>query len=574
VSSGAELSSVTTDEFDRETIGSITTESDSRNAKLNTKLPVIEEKPAEIEIPKPVPVETVSTPPPAENHHKYKSINVKCNPKNSGENELAALVKRLTGNDFKNTTTSHPSKHSNWVPMSKSSDDNGTSSEPVSDPSEPIKPNEPQAPPVQQAPVSFKNTAPVLAEEPVVISPPEIPPPVVIATPPIPTVAPVATPVDVPNTVPPAAPVTAPVAQPTPVVESKPPVVTNIPQNDSFQKTLETKTKPGGFRSVRRPIVRKVSDVSMTSESESESLNRPPRPSLPVPRNYRDIVMSKLAQRNAAKLHPNYDQNKGPEMEHRPEEVLSDGNQNTSDDAESIPISYRVEQENKKFEELSQAPLETVTEDADAMEIEVEPVQLAPVNETEEISEVSEVPHEELKKNLSNHQKVPTKARKPLVRKVSANIQQIPEEKSEMSGSGSDPLPVESPSTNQKENVPDVPEKKKRRNKKSKPKEEVPSVPELSPEEKELQMKREYDEFVRKQKEAEQIVKDEKARKKRLKKSKRIEPVKVTNIFDAMADPDQVSSQSSLNNMTAEEKRRMKRQSMYTVKLLNREGMG
>lgn len=586
VSSGAELSSVTTDEFDRETIGSITTESDSRNVK-KLKLPLIEEKAVEIsKIPNEVSCVKVSSVEPAstDTPQQYRSINVKCNapPKKSASNELADLVKRLTGNDFTNTTTTHPSRQNtsrpNWVAESKSSDDPGTSDEPVSDPSETKEvPNDPSPPkPILtfQDPVN-EISQPAEPAEPMIIPTPMM----LVHTAPVIVLVPA---------------VTSPVCDDIPG-----PSLRNITQSNSFQKSLEeTKSKPTGFRPVRRPVIRNVSDVSMTSESESESLNRPPRSSLPIPRNYRDIVMSKLAQRNSGgKPIPT-------DVEHRPEEVLSDGNQNTSDDAESIPISYRVEQENRKrkilerqtdldrqtdFEktetpDLSTSPLETVTEHdtgpSTITEKSLTPLIASPniitSIETEEISEVSEVPHEELKKNLSNHQKVPTKARKPLVRKVSANIQpNIPEEKSESSTCSSNNElgnVNENPTAQQKENVPDVPEKKKRRNKKSRSKEDLsnPTL-ELTQEEKELQMKREYDEFVKKQKEAEKSIKDEKARKKKLKKSKKIEPVRVTNIFDSMADPDQISSGSSLNDMTIEERRRMSRKNQYTVRLINRE---
>ena len=117
------------------------------------------------------------------------------------------------------------------------------------------------------------------------------------------------------------------------------------------------------------------------------------------------------------------------------------------------------------------------------------------------------------------------KARKPLTRKVSQNIQQIPEEKNDndegpksTSDSGR-----KTPETTQEilepPEVSKIPEKKKRKKKKVKESAETQEV-----EKPDLQA--EYEEFAKKQKEKETQIKEQ---KKKVKKSssKKIEEVKV-----------------------------------------------
>ena len=558
-SSGAELNSCTTDEFDGETIGSVTTDTDqSKNVKKPVILQVIEEKP------------TVTYENPADN--QYKSLNIKkITPKKKSGNELADMVKRLTGNDFKNTTTTHASQRHNWVPMSKSSDEpptstsdsHGTSEEKITPAVKEMNTTKPEL--IEQE-VPVKNSISVQIQSNISkkSSIPEFKTETIKQIEQVPEVVP------------------SPIKQLDEIVitASLEPLV--VEHKEKSSSSFDAKPKTTGFRSVRRPVMRKISDVSIT-DSESECMNRPTRPSLPVPRNYREIVMSKLAQRNRNKNLgkppqvpvPNLSVT-APEINLEPTDIFSDGNQNTSDDAESIPISFRAE----KCEE-SPVTLETVDEQevleprlthtgliiqqseeqilTDCEEVKTE----KEISECEiSVSEVSEVRQAELKQNIAAYQTTPTKSRKPLLKKISENIEKekIIEEKSETSSSSS----VKS-NKSPKENTGNPPEKKKR-----KLKIKVEKI-ELSTEQKAEQLnreKKEYEEFVQKQKEAQKVIKEEKTRKKKTKKSKKIENVKVTNIFDNMADPDEVSSDS---HMTLEAKRRNDRNKRYTVKLINRE---
>ena len=539
------MSSITTDEFDGETIGSITTESDSKK-KLKVLPPIDLEvkKPLEAELepnqPTAVPAKDLKpdVPEPVSKLSGYKSLNVKTVnvPKNEGQSELAAMVQKLTGNRFKNTTSQHASQKHNWVPVSKSSEDSETPTE--SDPVPVIKNIQPVANPV------VSNTLPVTVPEVTDLQ----------------QKIDLSQPLDINNLTNSVQGLNTenlsikPVVPETPKIQMSPEPTSNIPvmnetafhnlpvdeplKNQTINPALnsipvglpprvpsftdqiaETKAKTG-FRSVRRPITRKSSDLSVTSESESESfrVNRTGSGQLPVPRNYRDIVMSKLAQKRG--INVNTDENENPIVKKigKPEEIFSDGCQNTSDDAESLPFSY--EQEKSQAGNLQENQLEPVEEPVEGL-ITVNEGPMSNENlENSEISEVSEVPREELKKNLSNHQKVPSKARKPLTRKVSQNIQQIPEEKNDndenaksLSDSGRTSPKQELPEND----LPKIPEKKKRKKKKIK----EPEKPELIQEKTDLQA--EYEEFARQQKEKESQIKEQ---KKKVKKPKKVEEVK------------------------------------------------
>ena len=537
------MSSITTDEFDGETIGSITTESDSKK-KLKVLPPIdLEVKKtleAELEPNQPTAVPAKDPKPdvsePVSKPSGYKSLNVKTVnvPKNEGQSELAAMVQKLTGNRFKNTTSQHASQKHNWVPVSKSSEDSETPTE--SDPVPVIKNIQPVANPV------VSNNLPVTVPE-VTDMQQKID---------------LSQPLDINNLTNSVKSCNTqnlsiiPVLPETPNIQVSQEPISNIPgvnepvchnldepvKNQTINPTLnsipvglpprvpsftdqiaDTKAKTG-FRSVRRPITRKSSDLSVTSESESESfrVNRTGSGQLPVPRNYRDIVMSKLAQKRG--INVNTDEIENPIMKKigKPEEIFSDGCQNTSDDAESLPFSY--EQEKSQVGNLQENLLEPVEEPVEGVITHNEGPMSNENLENSEISEVSEVPREELKKNLSNHQKVPSKARKPLTRKVSQNIQQIPEEKNDndenaksLSDSGRTSPKQELPEND----LPKIPEKKKRKKKKLK----EPEKPEFIQEKTDLQA--EYEEFARQQKEKESQIKEQ---KKKVKKPKKVEEVK------------------------------------------------
>lgn len=537
------MSSITTDEFDGETIGSITTESDSK--KKFKVLPPIDlevKKTLEAEIEPNQPTAVLAkdlkpdVPEPVSKPSGYKSLNVKTVnvSKNEGQSELAAMVQKLTGNRFKNTTSQHASQKHNWVPVSKSSEDSETPTE--SDPVPIIKSIQPVANPVvsNNLPVTVPEVTDV--QQKIDLSQPldinnltnsvqgcnTINLSIIPVIPETPNIQVSQEPTsNVPGMHEPAfLNLDEPVKNQTinPTLNSIP--VGLPPRVPSFTDQIaDTKAKTG-FRSVRRPITRKSSDLSVTSESESESfrVNRTGSGQLPVPRNYRDIVMSKLAQKRG--INVNADENENPVVKKigKPEEIFSDGCQNTSDDAESLPFSY--EQEKSQVGNLQENQLEPVEEPVEGL-ITLNQGPMSNENlENSEVSEVSEVPREELKKNLSNHQKVPSKARKPLTRKVSQNIQQIPEEKNDndenaksLSDSGRTSPKQELPEND----PPKIPEKKKRKKKKLK----EPEKPELIQEKNDLQA--EYEEFARQQKEKECQIKEQ---KKKVKKSKKVEEVK------------------------------------------------
>jgi len=114
VSSGLSLSSQDTngEDYDGDTVGSVTTDS----------------KPSE-SLQKPQECKNE----PTIKHAKTNTLNIKTiapvsDEKESHESELARMVKRLTGNSFQNTASSHPSREKSWVPIPKSSCESATSS--------------------------------------------------------------------------------------------------------------------------------------------------------------------------------------------------------------------------------------------------------------------------------------------------------------------------------------------------------------------------------------------------------------------------------------------------------------
>ena len=130
VSSGLSLSSQDTngEDFDGDTVGSVTTDSKERSENSAKEDQVTKEPPKQ-EVEK----KDISKP---------KTLNIKTiapinnGGKESHESELARMVKRLTGNSFQNTSSSHPSREKSWVPVSKSSGESQSSSSPEEMPSD------------------------------------------------------------------------------------------------------------------------------------------------------------------------------------------------------------------------------------------------------------------------------------------------------------------------------------------------------------------------------------------------------------------------------------------------------
>ena len=180
-------------------------------------------------------------------------------------------------------------------------------------------------------------------------------------------------------------------------------------------------------------------------------------------------------------------------------------------------------------------------------------------------SSISEV-HQDLKKDLTNHSRVPSKSRKNLVKKSPTNLDQIPEERSE----------THDLSQSARSESRDDKKREKRRKRRSKSELEGPR--ELTAEEKaahEAKMKAEYEEFVRKQKELEKSEADERKSKKKTKKKKRkerVEEAKVTDILDSCENQIQ-SYETESSTMTPVQKKRLERLSTFSVKLIKRVAM-
>ena len=180
-------------------------------------------------------------------------------------------------------------------------------------------------------------------------------------------------------------------------------------------------------------------------------------------------------------------------------------------------------------------------------------------------SSISEV-HQDLKKDLTNHSRVPSKSRKNLVKKSPTNLDQIPEERSE----------THDLSQSLRSESRDDKKREKRRKRRSKSDLEGPR--ELTAEEKaahEAKMKAEYEEFVRKQKELEKSEAEERKTKKKTKKKKRkerVEEAKVTDILDSCENQIQ-SYETESSTMTPVQKKRLERLSTFSVKLIKRVAM-
>ena len=189
------------------------------------------------------------------------------------------------------------------------------------------------------------------------------------------------------------------------------------------------------------------------------------------------------------------------------------------------------------------------------------------VQEEFDDSSVSEV-HQDLKKDLTNHSRVPSKSRKNLVKKSLTNLDQIPEERSETHDL-SQSLKTESTNNEKK--------REKRRKRRSRTENDV-QPRELSQEEKsahEAKLKAEYEEFVRKQKELEKSEAEEKKDKKTKKKKKRkerVEEARVTDILDSCENQIQ-SYETESSSMTPVQKKRLERLSTFSVKLIKRVAM-
>ena len=303
---------------------------------------------------------------------------------------------------------------------------------------------------------------------------------------------------------------------------------------------------------VRLPpkVVRTTSNVSTDSDSEL----------LPPQKKYKDVIKNRLA--NRAKIN---EANKvEAKLDNIVEDPLSDGNQNTSDDAESMPVSYQAEESLKIPKVIEEEP--EIGEDVPKIDVspELDSQKIEEKTEAEEVSvsEVSEVHQEELINNINNHKKVPTKSRKPLAKKGTpgVNIQQIPEEKSELSQAES--------------SISEGPEKKPRKKKKEKAKDKQLKEEDQRPAEPKTiendeKLKKEYEEFVEKQKEVEKQLKEEKRKSKKAKKKQAVESVKVTNIFDIHDK----SWSDSVKKLPPEDLAKHERRNSYTVKLVQKSAM-
>ena len=233
-------------------------------------------------------------------------------------------------------------------------------------------------------------------------------------------------------------------------------------------------------------------------------------PSAPIP----SIPPNPLNTQNSSGLQNDPNQNSEVETEVE----TYGGNENTSDDAESIPISYQEPQDSfHKSSRLQSSPKPS------APSSDLQAKKTSNDFPDSEESSISEVHQEELKKDLTNHSHIPSRSRKPLVKRPSISLDQIPEEKSE--ASVSEKKVVEKDTT-----------KKKRRRRSRDARDGAASIRSTSSMEERLasdeKLRKEFEEFVKKQKELEKEQKREK--KKRKKEKKKTEEVKVTNIFDGM----------------------------------------
>ena len=312
------------------------------------------------------------------------------------------------------------------------------------------------------------------------------------------------------------------------------PTVTLVEPLDRSKSSSFSVPKPSAqFRSVKRPVIRtkaqKTASIEKPKSSEgpamtyadimaakearqSNTLNpsisnaSTPVPSNPVQENLLSSVPTGSAQNEEFQVNMN--------SEVETEVETYGGNENTSDDAESIPISYQEPQESfKKSSRIPSSDLQTKTTKHQKM---------SDLPDSEE-SSISEVHQEELKKDLTNHSHIPSRSRKPLVKRPSISLDQIPEEKSEASVS--------------EKKIVDKETSKKRRRRRSKGEaRDGASMRSTSSMEERLasdeKLRKEFEEFVKKQKELEKEQKREK--KKRKKEKKKTEEVKVTNIFDGM----------------------------------------
>ena len=309
------------------------------------------------------------------------------------------------------------------------------------------------------------------------------------------------------------------------------PTMTSVEPIDRSKSSSFSVPKPSAqFRSVKRPVIRtkglKTSSIEKPKSSEGPAMTyadimaakearqpntvnpsisnaSTPAPSNPLQENLISSVPSGSAHQNEA--------NANSEVETEVETY--GGNENTSDDAESIPISYQEPQESFKKTRMPSSDLQTKTSKHQ---------KTTDMPDSEE-SSISEVHQEELKKDLTNHSHIPSRSRKPLVKRPSISLDQIPEEKSEASVS-------------EKKIVEKDTSKKKRRRRSKGEARDGASMRSTSSMEERLasdeKLRKEFEEFVKKQKELEKEQKREK--KKRKKEKKKTEEVKVTNIFDGM----------------------------------------
>ena len=334
------------------------------------------------------------------------------------------------------------------------------------------------------------------------------------------------------------------------------PIMTSLPV-DSIEKSKSSSfsvPKPSAqFRSVKRPVIR-------TKAMKASSMEKPKSTEGPA-MTYADIMAAKEGRVSTPASAPSnplappsvpnsvpaglQDANQNSEVETEVETY--GGNENTSDDAESIPISYQEPQDSfKKSSRLSSGP-----------DLQVKKPDLPDSEE----SSISEVHQDELKKDLTNHSHIPSRSRKPLVKRPSISLDQIPEEKSEASVS--------------EKKIVEKDTSKKKRRRRSRDARDGASMRSTSSMEERLasdeKLRREFEEFVKKQKELEKEQKREK--KKRKKEKKKTEEVKVTNIFDGMEQNFDVQTTSNSSEMTPVQKRRLDRMSTFSVKLIKRVAM-
>ena len=228
----------------------------------------------------------------------------------------------------------------------------------------------------------------------------------------------------------------------TPKLPSSVPIMTSLDSIEKSKSSSFSVPRPSAqFRSVKRPVIRtKVlktssiekpmsfegpamtyADIMAAKEGRQSSNVSNPSASIPsIPSN--PLNPSNLPNSSGLQNDPNQNSEVETEVE------TYGGNENTSDDAESIPISYQEPQDSfHKSSRLQSSPKPS------APSSDLQAKKTSNDFPDSEESSISEVRQEELKKDLTNHSHIPSRSRKPLVKRPSISLDQIPEEKSEAS---------------------------------------------------------------------------------------------------------------------------------------------